>query len=82
MPNLENPMNNFSCFSGEAGIGKSSHFQKLAYMNSGVRPVLYLSFKSSGKEGTFQEDLALQVAYGSDCPGVLSEIIRAVRHIH
>ena len=71
-PNLSTVMNNFICFSGEAGIGKSYHFQDMAYKNSGVRPAIYIAFKAAGKDTTFEEDLASQVDYGKDCPGMLS----------
>ena len=80
-PNLDVVVNNFICYSGDAGIGKSSHFQNMAYQNSGIRPALYIAFKASGKNNTFEEDLADQVNYGGDSPGILSEIIRAVRKI-
>jgi hypothetical protein len=30
----------------------------LAYTQSGIRPALYLSFKASGKDATFEEDMA------------------------
>lgn len=80
-PNLSTVVNNFICYSGEAGIGKSYHFQNMAYSNSGVRPAIYLAFKASGNGVTFEEDLAEQADYGKDCPGMLSEIIKAVRKI-
>lgn len=58
-PNLETGAKNFMCYSGEAGIGKSTHFMNLAYTQSGNRPALYLSFKFTGKDaGTFEEDIA------------------------
>ena len=71
-PNLSTVVNNFICYSGEAGIGKSYHFQNMAYENSGVRPAVYLAFKASGKDASFEEDLAEQAEYGKDCPGMLS----------
>lgn len=49
-PNLDTAAKNFMCYSGEAGIGKSSHFINLAYTQSGARPALYLSFKFTGKD--------------------------------
>lgn len=52
-PPLDTVVKNFMCYSGQAGIGKSSHFMNLAYTQSGIRPALYLSFKSSGKDATF-----------------------------
>lgn len=81
-PVLDTVMNNFFCFSGEAGIGKSYHFQNMSYTQSGIRPALYVAFKSSGRDATFEEDLAEQLDYGGDCPGILSEIIKAVKKIH
>lgn len=52
-PNLSVVVNNFICYSGEPGIGKSYHFQNMAYTQSGVRPSIYLAFKASGKDTTF-----------------------------
>ena len=49
-PNLDTVAKNFMCYSGEAGIGKSTHFTNLAYSQSSRRPALYLSFKFSGKD--------------------------------
>ena len=72
VPVLDTVMNNFFCFSGEAGIGKSYHFQNIAYIQSENRPALYLAFKSSGKNDNFDDDLAEQLDYGGDCPGILS----------
>lgn len=72
IPVLDTVMNNFFCFSGEAGIGKSYHFLNLSYAQSGVRPAIYLAFKSSGISESFKEDLAEQINYGGDCPGVFS----------
>lgn len=84
-PNLSTVVNNFICYSGEPGIGKSYHFQDMSYTQSGVRPSIYLAFKAAGKDTSFLEDLAEQVDYGDsdrmDCPGMLSEIIKAVRRI-
>ena len=57
-PVLDTVVNNFICFSGEPGIGKSYHFQNMSYQQSGVRPALYLSFKASGRDVTFEEDIA------------------------
>jgi hypothetical protein len=82
VPAVDSVMNNFMCFSGEAGIGKSYHFQQMSYEQSGVRPSIYLSFKASGRDATFEEDIAEQLDYGADCPGILSEIIRAVKKIN
>lgn len=59
-PYLDTVVKNFMCYSGEAGIGKSTHFMNLAYTQSGIRPALYLAFKASGKDATFYEDLAEQ----------------------
>lgn len=53
VPPLNAVVKNLVCFSGEAGIGKSSHFVHLAYNQSGIRPSLYISFKASGKDATF-----------------------------
>ncbi len=58
IPPLNTVVKNFMCYSGEAGIGKSTHFMHLAYTQSGVRPALYISFKASGKDATFEEDIA------------------------
>lgn len=52
-PNLRTVTKNFMCFSGESGIGKSYHFEYMAYQESFIRPVLYLSFKSTGVGPTF-----------------------------
>lgn len=61
------------CFSGESGIGKSFHFENIAYLESLVRPSLYLSFKASGKGPTFEEDLAIKLDYGvGENPPMLS----------
>lgn len=57
-PNLDTVVKNFMCYSGEAGIGKSTHFMNVAYTQSGIRPALYVSFKASGKDATFYEDIA------------------------
>jgi predicted ATP-dependent serine protease len=47
------------CYSGEAGIGKSTHFMNLAYTESKIRPALYFSFKFTGKDNnSFEEDIA------------------------
>lgn len=82
-PNLDMVAKNFMCYSGEAGIGKSTHFMNLAYSQSIRRPSLYLSFKFSGKDhNTFEQDIAQQVGYGENSPGILSEIIRATKKIH
>lgn len=79
-PCLDTVVKNFMCYAGEAGIGKSTHFMNLAYQQSGIRPALYLSFKASGRDATFEEDIAEQMDYG-DCPGIISEIIKAVKRI-
>lgn len=64
-PNLDTAAKNFMCYSGEAGIGKSSHFINLAYTQSGARPALYLSFKFTGKDdSTFEQEIADQADYG------------------
>lgn len=57
-PILNNVVKNFMCYSGEAGVGKSTHFMSLAFTQSGIRPAIYLSFKSAGKDATFYEDIA------------------------
>ena len=80
-PALDTVVKNFMCYSGEAGIGKSTHFMNLAYNQSGIRPALYLSFKASGRDATFEEDIAEQAEYGGDCPGIISEIIKAGKRI-
>lgn len=41
--------NNFYCYSGESGIGKSLHFQQMISQESYVRPSLYVSFKAVGR---------------------------------
>lgn len=61
IPALDTVVKNFMCYSGEAGIGKSSHFQYMAYTQSGIRPAMYIAFKASGKDATFYEDIAEQV---------------------
>jgi hypothetical protein len=53
-PNHKTVSMNFKCFSGEAGIGKSYHFQNMVYLESLVRPALYLSFKATGQGTTFE----------------------------
>ena len=52
-PNLKTVTKNYYCFSGEQGIGKSYHFQNMAYLESLVRPALYVSFKACGVNSTF-----------------------------
>jgi len=59
-PILNTVVKNFMCYSGEAGVGKSTHFKNLAFTQSGIRPALYLSFKAAGKDATFFEDIADQ----------------------
>ncbi len=53
-PNHKTVTTNFKCFSGESGIGKSYHFKHMSYLESLVRPSLYLSFKASGQGSTFE----------------------------
>ena len=48
-PQLDIAANNFYCYSGESGIGKSRHFQNVVSKESVVRPALYLSFKAVGR---------------------------------
>lgn len=52
-PLLDTVANNFYCYSGEPGIGKSIHFQDLISQESIKRPALYVSFKSMGRENNF-----------------------------
>lgn len=52
-PQLNSVVSNFFCYSGEPGIGKSYHFLNLAANESLVRPTLYLSFKTVGKNTNF-----------------------------
>lgn len=63
-PNLKSVTKNIMCFSGEQGIGKSYHFLNVAYIESLVRPSLYVSFKASGTKNTFEEDIANKLSYG------------------
>lgn len=58
--------NNFFCYSGEPGIGKSFHFQYLIAQESLVRPTLYVSFKSTGREVNFESDLSDQLNFGGE----------------
>lgn len=82
-PNLKTVNKNILCFSGQPGIGKSYHFRNIAYQQSLKRPALYVSFKASGTNQTFQEDIAKKLDYGQgENPPMLSEIINAVRKIH
>lgn len=52
-PLLETVANNFYCYSGEPGIGKSYHFQLVIAQESLRRPALYVSFKTIGRENNF-----------------------------
>lgn len=52
-PFLNTVANNFYCYSGEPGIGKSFHFQHMIAKESFVRPSLYISFKTVGRESNF-----------------------------
>ncbi len=72
-PNLKTVTENYFFFSGEQGIGKSYHFQNMAYLDSIVRPVFYLSFKGCYVNSTFKEDLATKLDYGGgENPLILS----------
>lgn len=46
---LDIAANNFYCYSGAPGIGKSRHFQALVSKESLKRPTLYISFKGVGR---------------------------------
>jgi len=48
-PPLHTVANNFYCYSGEPGIGKSFHFRELAAKESIMRPSLYIAFKTVGR---------------------------------
>jgi len=50
---LDIAANNFYCYSGESGIGKSRHFQQLIANESIIRPTLYVSFKAVGRKANF-----------------------------
>lgn len=80
-PLLNTVANNFYCYSGEPGIGKSYHFQLLVSKESTVRPSLYVSFKSLGREVNFSNDISDQLNFGEDESGMISEIIRAIKKI-
>jgi hypothetical protein len=55
----------------------------MIYLESLVRPTLYLSFKASGQGATFEEDMAIKLDYGGgENPPMLSEIMAAVRRIN
>jgi hypothetical protein len=57
-PPLNTVANNFFCYSGEPGIGKSYHFLSLIFKESLIRPTLYISFKATGKDANFEADVA------------------------
>lgn len=57
-PQLNAVASNFFCYSGEPGIGKSYHFLNLVAKESLIRPTLYLSFKTVGKDTNFENDVA------------------------
>ena len=50
---LDIAANNFYCYSGESGVGKSRHFQHVITKESLDRPSLYVSFKAVGREVNF-----------------------------
>jgi hypothetical protein len=81
-PLLGTVANNFYCYSGEPGIGKSVHFQNLISLESAVRPALYVTFKSIGRENNLERDIGEQLGYGEDEGSMFTEIIRAVKKIH
>lgn len=80
-PQLNSVASNFFCYSGEPGIGKSYHFQNLVSKESLIRPALYLSFKTVGKDTNFENDVAEQISFGEDGTMIIAEIIRAVKRI-
>jgi hypothetical protein len=57
-PVLDIAANNFYCYSGESGTGKSRHFQELVEKESYIRPSLYVTFKAVGREANFENDLS------------------------
>jgi len=81
-PQLNSVASNFFCYSGEPGIGKSYHFQHLVAKESVMRPAMYISFKTVGKDINFDNDIAEQISFGQDGTAIISEIIRAVKRIN
>lgn len=81
-PLLDTVANNFYCYSGEPGIGKSFHFQLMMAKESTARPSLYVSFKTIGRENNFERDISEQLNYGDYESNMLSEIIRAIKKLH
>lgn len=71
-PQLKSVVSNFFCYSGQPGIGKSFHFQNLVSKESLLRPALYLSFKTVGKDTNFENDVAEQINFGEEGTAIIS----------